>query len=170
MVRCIEAVRRRGLPITFAVVYDVFFEAFADMHVALESVLGTGYHVLPNFWIYYIERSDDSHGFKPHRDAEYTGTIGDNGLPTVLTVWVALTEATPLNSRMYVVPRGRDPGYGRAVHDLGQDGAGIALEDIRALPSEPGAVSCWTQYLYHWGSRSSHRAPEPRVSFALSCQ
>jgi len=170
MLRCIDAVVAAGLPATFALVYDVFFEVFADLHVMLQGVLGPGYTIIPNFWLYYIEPSDEAHGFEPHRDGEYADTIADDGLPTVLTVWVALSDATPLNSCMYVVPAGRDPGYASAIHSLHQDAAGIRLEDIRSLPAAAGTVSCWTQYIYHWGSRSSHRAPAPRVSYAVYCQ
>lgn len=170
MLRCIERVRAAGLPETFALVYDVFFRVFADLHPLLTPLLGPRYRLIPNFWIYYIETSDRGHGFEPHRDAEYPGTIGEDGVPTVLTLWLALTDATALNSCMYVVPAGRDPGYHAAIDSLHQDGAGIRLEDIRALPAAAGTVSCWDQYIYHWGSRSSARAPAPRVSYAFYCQ
>ena len=116
------------------------------------------YLLVPNFWIYYIEPSDSGKGFEPHRDAEYANTIGTDGIPTVLTLWISVTEATPLNSCMYLVPKHRDPQYDQAIRDLETGGTQFALEDIRALPTQAGTLSCWDQYVYHWGSRSSKRA------------
>jgi hypothetical protein len=95
----------------FALVYDVFYEAFAHFDGILAGILGCGYQLIPNFWVYHIGTSDQVKGFEPHRDAEYVETIGLDGMPTVLTLWVAVTDATPLNSCMYVVPRNRDPQY-----------------------------------------------------------
>jgi hypothetical protein len=157
---CIEAVRAAGLPVMFALVYDVFYRAF--WHFG--PVLG------PNFWVYYIEASDKGKGFEPHRDAEYKGTLGPDGVPTVLTVWVPITDAIPLNSCMYVVPASRDPQYAQSLHDLQTGGMQFALEDIRAIPAEAGTLNCWNQHIFHWGSRSSRRAAEPRISYALYCQ
>ncbi|MCA9704665.1 MAG: phytanoyl-CoA dioxygenase family protein [Myxococcales bacterium] len=169
MIRCIQGVRAAGLPPVFALVYDVFFAVFADLDATLRGVLGEGYRIMPNFWIYHIEPADHDHGFEPHRDAEYADTIGPDGLPTVLTVWLALTDAVPLNSCMYVVPAGRDPDYARSIGDLTPRPPRFALEDIRALPAVARSMSCWTQYIYHWGSRSSRRAAFPRLSYALYC-
>lgn len=167
---CIEVVRANGFPVMFALVYDVFYRAFSYFDPILADLLGADYGLVPNFWVYYIEPTDASKGFEPHRDAEYTGTIGEDGLPTLLTLWITLTEATPLNSCMYVLPKDRDPEYEQAIDDLETGASRLALEDIRALPTPPGVLSCWDQYLYHWGSRSSARAPAPRISYALYCQ
>ncbi|WP_167506494.1 phytanoyl-CoA dioxygenase family protein [Corallococcus carmarthensis] len=167
---CIEAVRKAGFPPMFALVYDVFYQALAHARPTLEAMLGEDFQLVPNFWVYYVETKDDGKGFEPHRDAEYPDTIGVDGMPTVLTVWVALTDATPLNSCIYVVPIHRDPQYPNALRNLRTGGQRIALEDIRALPTQAGTVSCWNQYIYHWGSRSSQRARVPRISYALYCQ
>jgi Phytanoyl-CoA dioxygenase (PhyH) len=167
---CIETVRAAGLPVMLALVYDVFYHAFRRFDPVLGRVLGPDYQIVPNFWVYYIEASDKGKGFEPHRDAEYNGTIGPDGVPTVLTVWVPITDAIPLNSCMYVVPASRDPQYARSLHDLQTGGTQFALEDIRAIPAEAGTLNCWDQYIFHWGSRSSRRADEPRISYALYCQ
>lgn len=170
MLRCIEGVRARGLPATFAVVYDVFLEVFGDLHAMFQGMLGARYGIIPNVWIYYIEQSEHDHGFQPHRDAEYADTINGDGMPTVLTLWLAINDATSLNSCIYVVPRQHDPGYAAAIHSLDQEPPEIELADIRALPVAAGSVLCWDQYVYHWGSRSCHRALAPRVSFTVYCQ
>ena len=167
---CIETVKNAGFPAMFALVYDVFYEAFNYFDPIMTHLLGKEYTLIPNFWVYYIETSDDSKGFEPHRDGEYVDTIGADGKPNVLTLWITVTDATPLNSCMYLVPANRDPEYKTAIHNLKVGGSKFRLEDVRAVPIEAGALSAWDQYLYHWGSRSSHRAPEPRVSYALYCQ
>jgi Phytanoyl-CoA dioxygenase (PhyH) len=166
----VEAVRAAGFPPMFALVYDVFYEAFADFDGILAGVLGRGYQLIPNFWVYHIESSDQAKGFEPHRDAEYADTIGPDGMPTVLTLWVAVTDATPLNSCMYIVPRNRDPQYSDATRNRTTPATQFKLEDIRALPARAGTLSCWDQYVYHWGSRGSRRAPSPRISYAAYCQ
>jgi hypothetical protein len=170
MRECIENVKRAGFPAMFALVYDVFYEAFAHFESVLTPMLGPDYQLVPNYWIYYIDTTDDSKGFEPHRDAEYPDTSGADGLPTVLTLWIALTEANPLNSCIYYVPASRDPQYVQATKDLKTGATQFALEDIRALPAQPGTLSCWGQYLFHWGSRGSKYAREPRISYAMYCQ
>jgi hypothetical protein len=167
---CIEAVKAEGLPVMFALVYDVFYRAFGWFEPVLGSILGPAYRIIPNFWVYYVETSDHSKGFEPHRDAEYAGTIGPDGLPSVLTVWVPITDATPLGSCMYVVPASRDPQYAQSLRDPRTGATQFALEDIRAIPAEAGTLNCWNQHIYHWGSRSSRRALVPRISYALYCQ
>jgi len=170
MRECIENVKNAGLPVMFALVYDVFFEAFQYFNSILEHTLGEEYKLIPNFWVYYIDTTDESKGFEPHRDLEYTDTIDADGNPQVLTLWITITDATPLNSCMYVVPAHRDPDYKKAIHDLDMVNSSFKLEDARAVPIEKGSLSAWDQYIYHWGSRGSKRAQCPRISYALYCQ
>lgn len=170
MLACIEAVKTAGFPQMFALVYDVFYEAFHYFDNILRPILGDDYKMIPNFWIYYIPISDRGKGFEPHRDLEYLNTIDANGNPTVLTLWVTVTDANPLNSCMYVLPAHRDPEYKAAITNLKQGASLFKLEDIRAIPTSAGTLSAWDQYLFHWGSRGSRRASHPRVSYALYCQ
>lgn len=170
MLECIEKVKSAGFPAMFALVYDVFYQAFAYFDSILAGILGAGYKLVPNFWVYYIETSDSGKGFEPHRDAEYANTIGADGMPTVITIWITITEANPLNSCMYILPANRDPEYAEAIHNLNTKATKFALEDVRALPTKAGTLSCWDQYVFHWGSRSSKRAKFPRVSYAAYCQ
>jgi len=167
---CIENVRKAGFPTMFALIYDVFYQTFGYFNSTLTEILGKDYKLVPNFWVYYIETADSGKGFEPHRDAEYANTIDTNGMPTVLTLWVTITEATPLNSCMYMVPANRDPEYVDAIKSLKIKASKFALEDIRALPTQAGTLSCWNQYVFHWGSRSSRWAKSPRISYALYCQ
>ncbi len=170
MLEAIENVRNAGLPNMFALLYDAFYQALAQVSPALSAVLSEGWRLIPNFWVYYIEPSDHGKGFEPHRDAEYANTIDENGMPAVLTAWITVTEATPLNSCMYLLPRNRDSQYNDAVHNLKTGWDQMALQDLRALPTAAGTLSCWDQYVFHYGSRSCQRAPAPRVSIAMYCQ
>lgn len=170
MRECIENVKKAGFPPIFALVYDVFYQAFAHFHSLLTGILGPGYKLVLNFWVYYIETNDNGKGFEPHRDAEYENTIDSNGMPTVITFWLPITDATPMNSCMYLLPANRDPQYADAIKNPKTGATKFALEDIRALPTKAGTVSCWNQYVFHWGSRSSKRALSPRISYAAYCQ
>ena len=170
MLGAIESVRQQGLPPMFAFVYDIFYQGLSYFDPIFSAILGSGYRLVPNMWIYYVEPADEAKGFAPHRDAEYLNALTDQGMPTVMTVWITVTEATPLNSCLYVVPKNRDPEYVLAINDLSRMANAFTWEDVRALPTEPGVMSCWTQYLFHWGSRSSRRATQPRVTYAVYLQ
>lgn len=171
MRQCIDSVKQAGFPSNFALVYDVFYEAMTYHYDVMSAVLGKEYQLVPDFWIYNISPTEDDKGFAPHRDTEYMDTIDDNGVPMILTSWMAITDATPLNSCMYVLPAHRDPDYHKVIHTLEKLPIGLfPLEDIRAIPAEAGTLSCWDQYLLHWGSRSSKHAKEPRMSCAFYYQ
>jgi hypothetical protein len=170
MLQAIEAVRAAGFPNMFALVYDVFFHSLVQVSPVLAGILGQGWQIIPNFWVYYVEPSDQGRGFEPHRDAEYPNTLDESGFPKTVTAWITVTEATPLNSCMYLLPRNRDSQYDEAVHNLKTGWHQMSLQDLRALPTPAGTLSCWDQYVFHYGSRSSKRAPAPRVSIAFYCQ
>jgi len=103
----------------------------------------------------------------PHRDS-----IGadhhllERARPGILNLWVALTDATPLTSCIYVLPASSDDEYLTRV----EPPSDVRLQDVRALPAAAGSVLGWTPHLLHWGSRSSQLATAPRVSAALYLQ
>lgn len=170
MRKAIESVKEAGLPAMFAFVYDIFYQGLTHFDAAFTAVLGENYRLVPNFAVYYIEASDQGKGFAPHRDAEYLDALDEQGMPTVMTVWITITEASPLNSCLYIVPKNRDPQYADSVKDLSITADAFAWEDVRALPTPAGVMSCWSQYLFHWGSRASRRAREPRITYAVYLQ
>lgn len=112
-----------------------------------------------------VDPAKDDSGWKPHRDRGYTSLL-PGGAPKSLTTWVPLTEATPLNSCIYIVPADRDPNYGTENDRMMQ----FELPNLRALPAQPGDFFIWNQAVIHWGSRSSPRAPQSRVSMAFEFQ
>jgi Phytanoyl-CoA dioxygenase (PhyH) len=170
----IERVVRAGYPSVFACVYDEFYQLFAGLGGLLEPILGRRYlMVTEGFWAFFVGVGDSGYGgwsaTAPHRDSIGPDpAVLEGRLPTILNVWIPLTDATPLNSCIYVVPGHLDERYRtteRRVH-LGE----IRLQDIRALPAPAGAVLAWTSHLVHWGSRSSSQAAAPRMSAAMYFQ
>ncbi len=153
-----------GVPPVFAFVYDEFWALFRALDSVYAGILGP-YGLLPDFWVWHVDASQGDAGWKPHRDKGRLSLRSD-GSPLSLSTWIPLTDATPLNSCMYVVPADRDPTYGteREKEWL------FDLPSIRALPAKPGDVMMWTQALMHWGSRGSSSETAPRISVSLEVQ
>jgi len=163
----VEALRARGVPLPFAFVYDGLWGLFASLAPFLAAVLGDGYRALPSFWVWHLAPDDEARGWSPHRDRLRPTVDGDGRLAS-LTVWLPLTDATPLNGCIYALPAHRDPCFARRVWD-GPDGAIVpAPQDIRALPAPAGSLLAWNQNLLHWGGRASRLAEAARVS--ASCE
>jgi len=81
-------------------------------------------------------------------------------------LWAALTEATPWNGCIYVLPARDDPAYR-------SDDLGVRVPNpqaVRALPAEPGTIMGWSHRLIHWSGRSTERAQVPRLSFSIEYQ
>ena len=171
LTRCIRNVVDRGHDAGYAFVYDEFYQVMARLTNILSPVLGDGYQLVPDeFGAYYIPTEDSAADTKPHRDSLRTHTsVRRDGRPTLVNVWIPLTDATTLNSCIYAVPAHRDPNYSQATgHGWGL--YDVPLEDIRALPAKAGSIVCWNTSLLHWGGRSSHRATHPRISMATYYQ
>ena len=163
----VAELRAHGVPLPFAFVYDGLWALFASLAPFLEVALGTGYRALPDFWVWHLDPDDEARGWGPHRDRVRPTVDGDGALAS-LTVWLPLTDATPLNGCIYALPAHRDPCFARRVWD-GPEGAIVpAPQDIRALPAPAGSLLAWNQNLLHWGGRASRLADGPRVS--VSCE
>lgn len=116
-------------------------------------------------------------GFSPHRDRQPPRPAETfvAGSPKYATAWIALTEASPRSSCLYVVPADLDPGYVNG--DL-EDDDPLArslradkqnYQRVRALPCSPGEAVVFSHRTLHWGSRADDDAPEPRVSLSFAC-
>ncbi|MBC5766938.1 phytanoyl-CoA dioxygenase family protein [Ramlibacter albus] len=163
-----EAVQRLSttdVPLPFSFVYDEFWCLYFRLNKLIEAVLGPGFQRLPDFWAWLVNPETEESGWAPHRDKGSRSLFPD-GSPQSITIWLPLTDATPLNGCMYVVPADRDPVYGTP-----RDGERtFRYQDIRALPASAGSILCWNQALLHWGSRSCGRASGARVSVAFEFQ
>jgi len=165
MAQTIVRLSERGLVPPFCFMYDEFWVMFASLHHLLSRLLGDQYMMLPDFWAWYVDPRAGNSGWKPHRDKNYQSLFPD-GRPQSLSVWIPLTEATPLNGCMYIVPAHLDPTYNTPQDHEWR----FAHQDVRALPSPAGGLFMWTQGVVHWGSRSSPLAAGPRISLAFEFQ
>lgn len=164
----IEKLRESGWPVPFAFIYDEFWQTFCRLSQILSVILGEEYRQLPAFWAWYINTTNTEKGWQPHRD-NGGNTLLPDGMPKCVTIWIPLSDAIPLNGCMYILPAPFDPNYGGNVQK-GEKKESINFQDIRALPATAGSVLCWNHAVLHWGSRSSERAPHPRISLAFEFQ
>lgn len=162
----VSAVVDKGYLPLFATVYDELWKLLASLEGVLNPILGKSFRVVPDFWLWHIAAGDRHSGWAPHRDEQYPNTLRRDGRPTLLTIWIPFTAATPLNSCIYVLPMHLDPNYPGNVQAQTID----LLQDARALPAEAGSVLGWNQYVLHWGSRSSRWADQPRISWGIYFQ
>jgi hypothetical protein len=144
--------------------FDEAWQCFYALHRQLKPFLGD-YQILPAFWVWHVDPASTESGWPPHRD-KGRHALDANGNPLALTVWIPLSEATPLSSCVYILPKSRDPVYGTAEEQNWR----IDYPAIRALPAQPGEFYCWDQAVLHWGSTSSPFAEGPRISMALEFQ
>ena len=151
-----------GVPPVFCMVYDDFWTPAFRLRKIMKAAFGAEGAILPAVWVWHIDPVKSESGWRPHREFGHDALFPDRR-PRALSAWIALTQATPLNGCMYVVPADRDPTYGTA-NDIKHE---FALADIRALPAEPGDVLLWHQALLHWGAHASERAASPRVSMSF---
>lgn len=161
----IENLIGRGLSPALIYLYDEAWDIFRRLRPLLSHFLGDRIGLLPHFWAWHVDPADDGRGWPPHRDYQGDSVIGDDMLIS-LSLWVPLSNATPENGCMHVLPRNFEKQYPAPVANP-QD---VRLQDVRALPAAPGAVMGWRQDLYHWGGRSSPYCRVPRVSLSLEFQ
>jgi hypothetical protein len=161
----IARLAEQNIPTVFAFVYDEFWALSMKLTRMLEGLLGPGFLRLPDFWAWHVDPAKGESGWRPHRDKDYNALRPDRSAKA-LTVWVPLSESTPLNGCIYILPADRDPVYG-TVNDKQIK---VDLPDIRALPAQPGSIFVWTQALLHWGSHACPREKQPRISVAIEFQ
>lgn len=178
--KLLNKMNKANLPAVFAFVYDEFWYFQARLATIVESFLGTGSHLMPTLWIWHVDpkkelealgkvdqelvtRSLYSGFYGPHRD-KGKKSLYEDGRPKILSFWLPITEANPLNSCIYLVPANRDPTY-----NTNEDTSWLFKRpDIRALPAKPGDVLFWNESVIHWGSRPAPaRDLEPRISIGF---
>ncbi len=165
----IEQIWKEGLPPLFVFLYDECWCCFERLHLVLQATLGPDYQQTANFWSWYVETSDQGLGWGAHRDREDLLLL--DGSPQRVTMWISLTDSTPLNSCMYILPAYLDPIIADHQGKVIPNWIKIPnTQDIRALPVPAGSVLCWSDVVAHWGSRSSDQAPFPRLSIACEFQ
>lgn len=164
--RGITAIAEAGYPPVFAFMYDETWAVFAQLAALLKTALGGSYMMMPAFWSWHVDGTREAAGWPPHRDNHEKALMPDHRTPRLVSLWIPLAEATPLNGCMYLLPADRDPFY-EAPRDAK---AGVDLQDIRALPAATGSVLGWTQAVYHWGGRARQPVTAPRISLSVEFQ
>ena len=162
----VENLVQESWPAIYSLVYDDFWNYFADLNPLISQILGEEYRMLPDLWVWHIDPAKGASGWPPHRD-RYINTLRDDGMPQCITIWAPLSDATPLNGCMSIVPAHLDSDYRNFSKDLV---AKPELQTIRALPAPAGSILLWNHRLLHWGGASSKRAAEPRISLAFEFQ
>lgn len=165
MVGVVRLLASLDAPPALAWHFDEFWMMFARLHRLLCALLGDRPVMLPEFWAWHVDPQKQEAGWRPHRD-KGRESLRKDGSPKVVTLWLPLTDATPLNGCMYLVPADRDPTYGTAEESQHR----FSLTDIRALPAPAGAVLGWDQAVLHWGSHAADRRLAPRISIACEFQ
>ncbi|WP_151638865.1 phytanoyl-CoA dioxygenase family protein [Noviherbaspirillum aerium] len=157
----------RGIAPVFAFIYDEFWQIACGTNPVLTSLLGNDYHLTPcDIWAWHIDASSNAAGWGPHRDLAAKEAMREDGRPRLVTVWAPLTDTTPLNACMYVLPVHCDPNIPDALDRSPFSSLG-AVQGIRAVPAVAGSAIGWNMHVLHWGGRSSEWAQEPRISVAL---
>ncbi|CAN1212341.1 hypothetical protein TUMEXPCC7403_19185 [Tumidithrix helvetica PCC 7403] len=164
----IERLRNAGIRPVFILVYDQVWQLFQRLSPLLSAILGDNYRQFPGFWAWYIDPQKSDRGWRPHIDRTDSPLRSDRMTDTV-NLWIPLTDATPLNGCMYIVPANLDPTYG-STERLTEYHQGFDLQSIRALPAKAGSVLCWNGLVHHWGGSSSSHATHARISIANDFQ
>ena len=157
----IDNITELGLPPIFVYVYDQTWQIFKRLSKIVEPILDANYKItIAGMWAWRID--SDGSGFAIHRDI-YAKDTQPDGRPAHLTVWIPFTDATPLNSCIYVLPTHLDPNYpdnlrSKTITEYG---------DVRALPAKAGSILAWNANIAHWGSKSSQWAEHARISIAM---
>jgi ectoine hydroxylase-related dioxygenase (phytanoyl-CoA dioxygenase family) len=158
----IETLDTNGILPVFITLFDEYWALVKQLSPILELSLGKQFQWMPDVWAWNIKAN--TRGWPPHRDRT-DPCLRPDGSPQSVTMWVSITEATPENGCMYIVPAQWDKYY--------PNGPSMKIDDIqsiRALPTNPGDVLVWNQAVLHWGGRSSETANTPRISIAIEAQ
>ena len=184
----------RGLPATFVLLYDEAWDVARAASEALEASASPANRFNFDVLAWYVDPREGVAGFSPHRDRqpELVGqTFHPDGMAKYATQWLALTDATPENSCLYVIPRQFDPGYeeGDDACDCDCDGDGDgdgngdgdplsralctkeSYQNIRSLPRLAGQSVLFTHRILHWGSRGNPHShlTTPRIAMSFVC-
>jgi Phytanoyl-CoA dioxygenase (PhyH) len=168
---CVERVVGAGHKPAYALLYDEFYRVLSKLGGVLAPILGPDFRLVPDeLSAYHVAADDDATGTRPHRDSlRPTSSIEADGTPTLVNVWITLSDVSPPGSCIYVLPANRDRRY---LADTDEDRSldRDELQSVRAIAASAGSVLVWSTHLLHWGSRSSRRASGPRISFATYFQ
>jgi len=161
---CVERLRKTDWPAIFAFVYDQawLISRAAPLAELLSAILGPAYRQASDVWAHFVPARRGAAGWPPHQDYP--------GRRHLLTVWIALGDATLGNGCLYVLPRDLVP---RRLMDnwcnlkmFEWSDFELLLQSSQALPARKGSVLILDSEVVHWGSTCTE-AGEPRINLAL---
>jgi hypothetical protein len=162
LARAITMLHSRELHPTFVYVYDEAWNVLDALRPHLSSLLGDNFDVLADFWAWYIDPRTDRGGWPIHR-GWYEDVRDATGKPSLVNVWVALTDATERNACIHLVPLARDPHHPGDLHNL------TSLEDhALVLPIAAGDALVWNANAAHWGGTCDPSFDQPRISMSFT--
>jgi hypothetical protein len=171
----IEALHEQNLPATFVLLFDETWQLACQSKRVLEQASHKKNVFNYDLLAWYIPPG--SPGFSPHRDRQPDDAPStfhsDDQQAKFITNWIALSDATPENSCLYVIPKPYDPGYTTGDNDCsdndkterGENSKGSAdplhralsskesFQHIRCLPRKAGQSILFTHRIIHWGSQ-----------------
>ncbi len=180
--RVAEGIKRLdalGWPASLVFLTDEAWAVLARIAAVMREV--TGNEISYDMLAWHVDPRRSESGFSPHRDRQpddARATFREDGMAMYTTCWVALTDATPENSCLHMIPKKCDPGYTEGdKEDVDPMAAALptkeAYQHIRALPMKAGDALLFTHRIIHWGSsghgrRRGHEEPlGPRVSLSV---
>ena len=164
-------------PASFILLFDETWELARIARNTLKQSTHTSNDFNYDILAWYIEAG----GFSPHRDRQPEHVLSsfheDDMQAKFVTNWIALSNAQPENSCLYVIPKSRDPGYLKG--DDGPDAVDpmrralptkADFQHIRAIPRTPGQSLLFTHRIIHWGSQRDKTSKlPPRVAISFVC-
>lgn len=181
--------KNHSLPATFALLFDETWELAREGHQVLSASTHESNKFCFDILAWYVDPKERMAGFSPHRDRQpdvAKDTFFGDGQAKYVTLWLALSDATPENSCLYVIPKGSDPGYTDGDDANGESenegneadplqralNSKESYQNIRALPRRAGQAVLFTHRIMHWGSRGNAEndkvTPRIAISFVSS--
>lgn len=159
----VERAAHDGLSTVAVFADDATWELERQLVAYADAALGAEARLRPAMWAWHLA-PDAPRGWKPHRDRPAIER-DPRGAPRSITLWVALTDATPDSGCMYVVPAPLDVQY---ANPNASDEV-LSLQCVRALPAPAGSVLGWSSALLHWGGIARAGTPG-RTSLSFEYQ
>jgi ectoine hydroxylase-related dioxygenase (phytanoyl-CoA dioxygenase family) len=123
----------------------------------------TGNEPSMDFLAWYVDTRCGDSGFSPHRDRQpdnAAATFRKDGTAKFTTCWVPLSDATPDNSCLYVIPRRHDPGYTAGPFSRQLTATFAKPARTSSAADRPGAVRCIQAWSIEPGARVANRLCE----------
>ena len=172
--RGVELLISHGWPPSFIYMYDEAWEIVEQLSEVLRKSSG-GSLFLGDAYTWSVDPQKGARGWGPHRDRMGSGPASfraADGTPMLSTTWLALSEASPDNSCLHVLPAYADPYYHKGDDPNVKNPLTLlfaepdAYQDIRALPCAPGSLLHFSHRIIHWGSAAKNTGASPRVAMS----